>query len=297
MLCHFDFQLCNLPIGHIGKRQAAVAAVEAHQVQCLLYRDWVDVHEQCVHEVEILKRECLRRLEVARNGSGGKLVHFFRHDVGERRDDALAAERRDRQSLRVFTGVNREVITAKLTRFDERGDVVVRFLCGNDVLRLRELVVRFRQNVEAGAARDIIRNARNFYTARNAVEACNEAALGSLVVVRRDKQKAVCAECFCFLGELHGVGGIIAAGACDDRHAAGNLVYGELDDLHVLFIGERCRFAGGTAGDNGIGAACDLKLDELFKLLVVYGHIRVKRGNKCHRCAGKNGFFHLKNTS
>ena len=67
--------------------------------------------------------------------------------------------------------------------------------------------------------------------------------------------------------------------------------------LHVLFIGERCRFAGGTAGDNGIGAACDLKLDELFKLLVVYGHIRVKRGNKRHRCAGKNGFFHLKNTS
>ena len=57
MLCHFDFQLCNLLIGHIGKRQAAVAAVEAHQVQCLLYRDWVDVHEQCVHEVEILKRE------------------------------------------------------------------------------------------------------------------------------------------------------------------------------------------------------------------------------------------------
>ena len=92
MLCHFGFQLCNLLIGHIGKRQAAVAAVEAHQVQCLLYRDWVDVHEQCVHEVEILKRECLRRLEVARNGSDGKLVHFFRHDVGERRDDALAAE-------------------------------------------------------------------------------------------------------------------------------------------------------------------------------------------------------------
>ena len=75
-------------------------------------------------------------------------------------------------------------------------------------------------------------------------------------------------------------------------------VTGELDlGTHVLFIGERCRFAGGTAGDNGIGAACDLKLDELFKLLVVYGHIRVKRGNKCHRCAGKNGFFHLKNTS
>ena len=73
MLCHFDFQFCNLLIGHIGKRQAAVAAVEAHQVQCLLYRDWVDVHEQCVHEVEILKRECLRRLEVARNGSGGKM--------------------------------------------------------------------------------------------------------------------------------------------------------------------------------------------------------------------------------
>ena len=86
MLCHFGLQLCNLLIGHIGKRQAAVAAVETHQVQCLLYRDWVDVHEQCVHEVEILKRECLRRLEVARNGSGGKLVHFFRHDVGERRD-------------------------------------------------------------------------------------------------------------------------------------------------------------------------------------------------------------------
>ena len=99
MLCHFDFQLCNLLIGHIGKRQAAVAAVEAHQVQCLLYRDWVDVHEQCVHEVEILKRECLRRLEVARNGSGGKLVHFFRHDVGERRDDALAAERQQGDHL------------------------------------------------------------------------------------------------------------------------------------------------------------------------------------------------------
>ena len=78
MLCHFGFSAIT---HRTHARQAAVAAVEAHQVQCLLYRDWIDVHEQCVHEVEILKRECLRRLEVARNGSGGKLVHFFRHDV------------------------------------------------------------------------------------------------------------------------------------------------------------------------------------------------------------------------
>lgn len=82
---------------------------------------------------------------------------------------------------------------------------------------------------------------------------------GSLVVVRRDQAEGRLRRVLRFLGELHGVGGIIAAGACDDRHAAGNLVYGKLDDLHVLFIGERCRFAGGTAGDNGIGAACDLE--------------------------------------
>ena len=39
MLCYFDSQLCNLLIGHIGKRQAAVAAVETHPYSMYYNKD------------------------------------------------------------------------------------------------------------------------------------------------------------------------------------------------------------------------------------------------------------------
>ena len=52
--------------------------------------------------------------------------------------------------------------------------------------------------------------------------------------------------------------GVVAAGAGEDRHAAGRLVGQDLDDAHALGVGQRRALARRAAGHEEVDAGVDL---------------------------------------
>ena len=116
----------------------------------------------------------------------------------------------------------------------------------------------------------------------------HEAALGGFVVVRRHQQQGVRAQFFGLLGELDAVGRVVRARARNDRDPAGGLLDGGAHDADMFLMGEGGRLAGGAAGDDRIGAAFDLPLDEFPVLFIVDAAVGLHRGDDGDAGAGKN---------
>jgi hypothetical protein len=57
--------------------------------------------------------------------------------------------------------------------------------------------------------------------------------------------------------ELEGLAGAVGSGACDDRHAAGRMLYGELYDAAMFVVTEGGGLTGSAAGSEAVDVSFD----------------------------------------
>ena len=91
------------------------------------------------------------------------------------------------------------------------------------------------------------------------------AVLRTLVIVRRDEQKAVRAHGGCCLAEFERVGRVVGAAASDDLAAAGDVADGVGDEGELLGGGERRAFAGRAADDERVDPGGELRVEQAVK--------------------------------
>ena len=99
---------------HGGERQTAFAAVPAQQVHRFLDRDGVDVREQGVDQRQQLQLELAALSDLAVKEKLADFVGLTRRDVGENRDDALAAQLEQRDNLVIVAGIEVKLVAAQL---------------------------------------------------------------------------------------------------------------------------------------------------------------------------------------
>ena len=95
------------------------------------------------------------------------------------------------------------------------------------------------------------------------------AALVRLVVVGRNDQHRVGASLFGMHGKIDRLGGVVGAGACNDWHPAARDLDRHLDDVFVLVMAKRRRFAGCADRHQAAAALVDLPFDEIAERLLV----------------------------
>ena len=218
----------------------------------------------------------------------------LRADVGEHRDDTLAAHGQQRDDLIVVAGVQIQLVADQRHGLHDLADVAVGLLDAADHRMIGQRRIGSRLDVDAGAGRHIVEDDRHRGGIRDGLVHLDEALLGGLVVVRRDHQAPVRADLAAVPGQLHGVVGLVRTGARDDRHPAGHMVHRELQHGPVLRIGQRGALTAGARNDQGVDALFDLPVDEPSERLVVDGQgVRIHGGDNGGGSAGKQCLFHL----
>lgn len=127
---------------------------------------------------------------------------------------------------------------------------------------LGQLHVSLRLDADAGAGRDVIEDHRLGAGVGDGVVHRHQTALGGLVVVGGHDQNGIGTVGAGALGQLHGVVGLVGAGAGDDRHPAVDPLAGVGDGAAVLGVGQGGAFAGGAADDQGVDPLGDLPVDQ-----------------------------------
>ena len=280
-----------------GQWQTYTAAAEAHEFNSLLDWNWVDFAEERVDEVHSVELDLCRAGNITVEVFLNHVMGLLWCDVGEHRDDALAAEGKDRHNLVVVAGVDIDVAISDGEEVADLADVAAGFLNGNDVFNVAsEPYSGFWLDVAAGAARNVVENDRDGDGFSDGLEMHLQTVLGGLVVVRGDEQNSVSAIGFSLLGEHDSGLGVVGTGTSDDRYAMVDMVDGVGDDLGMFFFRKGGRFASGAADDDGVGAIVDLEVEETFQCWVVDSTISGERGNDCAACASKDRhiFFLLK---
>ena len=96
---------------------------------------------------------------VAVQPGGADIVRILRRHVGKHADDALAAQRHDRQDQPVLAGIDIQLIPAQRGDLADLGQVAAGFLDAVYVGQLAQLGQRCGQDVAAGAAGDVVQDA------------------------------------------------------------------------------------------------------------------------------------------
>ena len=158
-----------------------------------------------------------------------------------------AAHVERRRERGVVAGVDVEAV-------DRHQLIRVGLLDGRHVLDLGELGEQVRRHVRGCAAGDVVEDHRFVGGRRDRLVVAAQAQPARPVVVGGDRQHRVRAELGRALGQLHGLGRVVGAGAGDDALAGRALGDGELDQPELLVFGQRRGLAGGAGDDEAVGA-------------------------------------------
>jgi len=124
---------------------------------------------------------------------------------------------------------------------------------------------------------------------------CDQTALRSLVIVRRNRQTGISAAFSCKLGQLNGVCGVVGTRAGNDRNTVVDILAAPCQCFAVLLVVQGGGLAGRAADDDRISMMCDLVVDNAAELLVVYLTGGLERGDDRNTRTGKNRLLHSKN--
>ena len=197
------------------------------------------------------------------------LVHLLRTDVREYRDNAQSAQRHEGYGLIVVAGIDIQTVSAE--RADQRylGDIAACFLRRADIGMLAEFRVGLGLDVAARSGRNIVENNRQIDSIGDHVEMLDQTCLRGLVIIGRHGQQRVRAGSLRRLGKHDGGFGVVAAGAGNNGDPAVDFLSDKGKHIAVLLLGQRRRLAGGTAGDDRVGAVGDMKLKQLLQYLKI----------------------------
>ena len=157
---------------------------------------------------------------------------------------------------------------------------------------LAQLQSRLRGNVQAGTGGHVVEDDRDPSRIGHGGEVRDQACLGGLVVIRGDQQQGIGTALGRLCSQCAAVVGVVGTGTRDDGHPVVDGIDGELNGSQLLFIGHGGALTGGSADDDGIGAARDLVLDDAAQLVKIDAAILVHRGDDRYARAGKDRIFH-----
>ena len=218
-------------------------------------------------------------------------MHLPGQGVGEHGDHAFAAEGHQGQGHVVLAGVDGQVLPALGGDPGGHGGVAAGLLHRHDIGVLGQLHIGGHLNIAAGAAGHVIEDAGHLHLVGDEVEALHQALLRGLVVIGGDQQQAVGPQFFGFQGQLDAEGGVVAAGAGDDRHPARHLLDDKVYDFQVLLAGHGGGFPCGAAGDDGVDLVLQLELHQPVQFLPGDLTGRGKGGDQGGARPGKDQVF------
>ena len=234
-----------------------------------------------------------RRGEVIGKAEGRQPVHFCGEDVGHHGNDPGTAQHTDGGGLIVIAGPDGKIGRAEVPGFLDLAEIPAGLLDTCDVGVLGQLRIGLRLDVDPGAGGDVVEDDGSAHGIRNDLVVPQQTLLGCLVVVGGDDQQTVHAEALRSQGVFPGYLSIVGAGTGDHRHAPRHPVHAIGDGLHALLLGHGGRLSGGTADDDGVGAAVDLPVDEPPKGGEVH-RPGVKRRHNGHTRTCKENVLHNK---
>ena len=216
----------------------------------------------------------------------------MRQGVGKHRNYTFAAQSENGNDLVVVAGINVKFILAERGDLRNLRDVAGGFFDANDIGVIGKRGNRCRQEVAAGAAGHVVKNAGLCGGVGNGAEGSNQAVLRCLIVVGRYQKHGVGANLAGVFGQVDGISRIVGAGSGNHRDATCHAVHAKLQNRTVFLVGQGRAFAGGSRGNNGVDAAVDLPINQAPECLIIYT-VCGQRGNNGGCNAFKNSFFHL----
>ena len=154
----------------------------------------------------------------------------------------------------------------------------LRLLDGADVRDLRQCRDRGRLGVDDGAAGNVVEDDRPVGGSGDRCDVRDDAALRRLVVVRRHDEKSVNPNLVGALGQVHGMGGVVRAGADDDRVRHRRSRRPPSRTPEPLVVGQRRRLTRRPGDDNAVGAVLDEEAAEPRKRVEIDRAVRPRTG-------------------
>ena len=127
----------------------------------------------------------------------------------------------------------------------------------------------FRGHVHRATSRDVVQDDRQLDRTRNGAEMLIQALLRRLVVVRHDAHEAVNAKFGNIVREADRVSRAVVADVGDDRDTAIDRSYYGLEQLDLVRIEHRGRFARGAVDDQRVGAALYQTVSKLLSTIEI----------------------------
>ena len=276
-----------------NERQTPNGLEQAHFGKGGFYGDGIGLDEVDVHESEITIMEAAGFGKITGEGGLHEAGHFRGNFVGGDGDQAAATEGDERKRQGVVAREYEEILRNKVEDGAHLRDIAGGFLDSDDVFDLRKAENGGRLDVDARATLDAVENNGQVDGRGDGFEVLEEAFLRGLVVIGSDGEDAVGAEFLDFVGERDDFGGVVAAGAGEDRDLALGDFEGELNDAEMLGMRERGAFPGGAAGDEEVDARVELALDERAESGFVERAVGAKWRYECGAGSGKPGLLLL----
>ena len=144
---------------HGSKRQSEIVLAPTHSSASRLYGNGVNFTEERIDKGEIVKLHlkcacCITvQILVAHLGS------LLRKNVGKHGDNALSAKRHYGNYLVIVTGIDVDIVAAKVRDLCDLGNISACFLNCNDVRMLCKNCTGCRSKVTACSARYVIKDA------------------------------------------------------------------------------------------------------------------------------------------
>ena len=208
--------------------------------------------------------------------------------VGQDGDNALAAQRQNRQNLIVIAAVNIEIGTNQSRNFSHLRQIAACFLHCNDVLYLCQLRNCLGCNVATGSAGYIVKNDGNIDAVCNCCVVQNQPLLCCLVVVGGYQQNGISACLFAALCQFDTVCGIIAACTRDNGNTTCRSLFCEADTFNLYLIGHGRCLPCCAADDQRVCIICNLKFNQFLHFIKVYAAVSVHGCYEGYACSCEN---------
>ncbi len=271
--------------GQRRERQAQAGRHLAHLGQRPLNRHRVRFDEQLAVQAEHAVVDLDRTGDVAGHRRHAQLMHRARGDVGRHRDIAGAAAEHQGHRARIIARIDGERFVDHLEQLDAAADIAGGVLDADDVLDRRQARDGLVGHVGHGTARHVVQDDRQVHAFRDGAEMAVHALLRRTVVIGNDLQRGVGAAFLRMAGQRDRFRGRVAAGAGDDRDAAGDVIDGQLDEFAMLFRRHGGGFARRAHDDDRVRAFRDVPVDQLAQGIAVKTAVFEHRSDECYDTA------------
>ena len=186
----------------------------------------------------------------------------------------------------VIARIDSKIFGHAVNQINHTANVATGFLDADDIGDFSQAQHGVVVHVDHSAAGHVVHNHRNIRRFGNSSEVAVDTFLRRFIVVRHHRQRGICAGANCRTRQLDGFTGAVHTGTGNHRNAAVGKTDGCLDHFNLFRHAERGALAGGTNGDNGIGAVGNMPINQALELFVVDTAIFTHRSDDGDKTTG-----------